>query len=70
MIVAIIYLIALVIFIRVIDKSLNEMYKKEQKTKGYICPKTKVKCDDECCVSPIKCHIKSWDKIVSTERKI
>jgi hypothetical protein len=60
MIVAILFLIALVICVGVIDKSLNEMYKKEQKTKKYICPKTKVKCDDECCVSPRKCHIKEW----------
>ena len=59
MIVAIFILIGLVICV-VIDKSLNKMYKKQQKTKGYICPKTKVKCDDECCVSPRKCHIKEW----------
>ena len=28
---------------------------------GYICPVTKVRCDDECCVSAEQCHIKEWE---------
>jgi hypothetical protein len=28
-------------------------------THGYICPQTKVQCDDECCVSVENCHIES-----------
>lgn len=26
---------------------------------GYICPQTKIQCDDECCVSAEDCHITS-----------
>lgn len=32
---------------------------------GYICPFTKVQCDDECCVSPEDCHAKSINEILS-----
>jgi hypothetical protein len=31
----------------------------EPKKRGYICPHTKVQCDDECCVSAEDCHIVS-----------
>lgn len=31
--------------------------KHKQETQGYICPKTKILCDDECCVSAEECHI-------------
>ena len=32
--------------------------KEEPKQEGYICPHTKLQCDDECCVSAENCHIK------------
>lgn len=35
-------------------------------TEGYICPRTNVQCDDECCVSAEDCHIKAWDKIIKS----
>jgi hypothetical protein len=31
----------------------------EPKQEGYICPHTKIQCDDECCVSAKDCHITS-----------
>ena len=31
----------------------------ESKQEGYICPHTKIQCDDECCVSAEDCHITS-----------
>ena len=31
----------------------------ELKQEGYICPHTKIQCDDECCVSAEDCHITS-----------
>jgi hypothetical protein len=31
----------------------------KQETQGYICPQTKIQCDDECCVSVENCHIKT-----------
>jgi hypothetical protein len=31
----------------------------EPKQEGYICPHTKIQCDDECCVSAEDCHITS-----------
>lgn len=31
--------------------------KNQETPKGYICPKTQLQCDDECCVSAEKCHI-------------
>jgi hypothetical protein len=33
--------------------------KEESKQEGYICPHTKIQCDDECCVSAEDCHITS-----------
>jgi len=35
------------------------MEKEEPKQEGYICPHTKIQCDDECCVSAEDCHITS-----------
>jgi hypothetical protein len=35
------------------------MEKEESKQEGYICPHTKIQCDDECCVSAEDCHITS-----------
>jgi hypothetical protein len=36
----------------------NETYgSKGSETQGYICPKTKKQCRDECCVSAEDCHI-------------
>jgi hypothetical protein len=35
-------------------------------TQGYICPVTKVQCDDECCVSAEDCHIKAGVGIISS----
>ncbi len=31
----------------------------KQETQGYICPQTKIQCDDECCVNAENCHIES-----------
>jgi len=31
--------------------------KEDSKQEGYICPHTKIQCDDECCVSAEDCHI-------------
>jgi hypothetical protein len=36
-------------------------------TQGYICPVTKVQCDDECCVSAEDCHIEAGVGILSSE---
>ena len=47
----------------------NDKQSNEEQTQGYICPVTKVQCDDECCVSAEDCHIKSWDGIVSSNDK-
>ena len=41
----------------------NDKQSSEEQTQWYICPVTKVQCDDECCVSAEDCHIKSWDRI-------
>lgn len=40
-----------------------------EQTQGYICPVTKVQCDDECCVSEDDCHIQSWAEINSSNNK-
>ena len=45
-------------------KKYNPVYKiiipqEESKQEGYICPHTKIQCDDECCVSAEDCHITS-----------
>jgi hypothetical protein len=45
----------------------NNKQNSEEQTHGYICPVTKVQCDDECCVSAEDCHIKAWDKITKKE---
>jgi hypothetical protein len=37
----------------------------KQETQGYICPHTKIQCDDECCVSAEDCHIKASIGILS-----
>jgi hypothetical protein len=37
----------------------------ETKPEGYICPHTKLQCDDECCVSTKDCHIKASLGILS-----
>jgi hypothetical protein len=42
---------------------------KEPKQEGYICPHTKVQCDDECCVSAEDCHIKSSIGILSEPKQ-
>lgn len=34
-------------------------YKVILPTEGYICPETNKQCDDECCVDPKDCHIRS-----------
>jgi hypothetical protein len=41
---------------RIINKVWDE---EESKQEGYICPHTKIQCDDECCVSAEDCHITS-----------
>ena len=37
---------------------------------GYICPATKVQCDDECCVSAKDCHIQASEGILSESPQI
>jgi len=45
------------------DNNLQNTWKQstyiEPKQEGYICPHTKIQCDDECCVSAEDCHITS-----------
>jgi hypothetical protein len=59
------------------QRYLNRDYKYESKeqlehmfkdyiTQGYICPVTKVQCDDECCVSAEDCHIEAGVGILSS----
>ena len=38
--------------------------KEEPKQECYICPHTKLQCDDECCVSAENCHIKAGSGIL------
>lgn len=42
---------------------------KEFKQEGYICPHTKLQCDDECCVSAEDCHIKKSIGILSDKQE-
>ena len=35
----------------------NNKMETQETSKGYICPKTQLQCDDECCVSAEQCHI-------------
>jgi hypothetical protein len=44
---------------------LNLEYIEEPKQECYICPQTKLQCDDECCVSAEDCHIEAGFGIVS-----
>jgi len=37
----------------------------DETKEGYICPATKVQCDDECCVSAKDCHIQSSVGVLS-----
>jgi hypothetical protein len=41
----------------------------KQETQGYICPQTKIQCDDECCVSAEDCHIKASIGILSEPKE-
>jgi hypothetical protein len=41
----------------------------KQETQGYICPQTKIQCDDECCVSAEHCHIKASINILSEPKQ-
>jgi hypothetical protein len=43
--------------------------KEEPIQESYICPHTKVQCDDECCVSAEDCHIKSSIGILSEPKQ-
>jgi hypothetical protein len=43
--------------------------KEEAKQEGYICPHTKLQCDDECCVSASDCHIKTTIGIISEHKQ-
>jgi hypothetical protein len=36
---------------------------------GYICPRTNLQCDDECCVNPMDCHIKAGEKVFLSNNK-
>jgi len=63
----------------------NELTSSQTETQGYICPVTKVQCDDECCTSPENCNIdneefihpisadceevKNWDNFVEEKNK-
>lgn len=44
----------------------NNKQNSEEQNHGYICPVTKVQCDDERCVSAEDCHIKSGYGILSS----
>ena len=37
----------------------------EKETQSYICPQTKMQCDDECCVSAEDCHIEQSIGVIS-----
>jgi len=43
--------------------------KEEPIQESYICPHTKIQCDDECCVSAEDCHIKSSIGILSEPKQ-
>jgi len=43
--------------------------KEEAKQEGYICPHTKLQCDNECCVSASDCHIKTTIGIISEPKQ-
>jgi len=50
------------------EKYYNETYGSkgsDETNEGYICPATKVQCDDECCVSAKDCHIQASKGILS-----
>jgi hypothetical protein len=36
---------------------------------GYICPRTNLQCDDECCVSAEDCHINASDELINGGNK-
>jgi hypothetical protein len=42
-----------------INISLDQLEQLLSPKQGYICPQTKIQCDDECCVSAEDCHITS-----------
>jgi len=43
--------------------------KEEPKEEGYVCPQTKIQCDDECCVSAEDCHIEASIGILSEPKQ-
>ena len=43
--------------------------KEEPKQEGYICPHTKLQCDDECCVSVEDCHIEASIGVLSEPKQ-
>ena len=43
--------------------------REEPKQESYICPHTKIQCDDECCVSAEDCHIKASLSILSEPKQ-
>jgi hypothetical protein len=45
-----------------ITSNSTQIYQKE--IQGYICPITKIQCDDECCVSAENCHIVDTTEMV------
>jgi hypothetical protein len=57
------------ITVNAFEKSMNlnleYIEEPKQETQGYICPHTKIQCDDECCVSAENCHIKESLSILS-----
>ena len=48
-----------------IDESTITQEESKQETQGYICPQTKIQCDDECCVSAEECHIEQSIGVIS-----
>ncbi len=41
----------------------------QEQEQGYICPRTNLQCDDECCVNPMDCHIKAGEKVFLSNNK-
>ena len=41
----------------------------KQETQGYVCPQTKMQCDDECCVNAKDCHIKASIGVLSEPKQ-
>lgn len=45
-------------------KLINSLNMSDKSLEGYICPITKIQCDDECCVSAENCHIVDSNEMI------